>query len=128
MNYLILILELNNVNQLEVQKIITCNGLQIKLLDIFTDLKKVTKSHVPATNAPIKINIPEGQDNESRVRQKRGRPLNSKDKNPRMKKELIIKIIKTEERETPKRSPEETLDMMVPEEPQVPENEEISIN
>ena len=30
--------------------------------------------------------------------------------------------------ETPEESPEETLDMMVPEEPQVPVNEEISIN
>ena len=38
-------------------------------------------------------------------------------------KELIILNGHIEVNETPEKSPEETLDMMVPEEPQVPENE-----
>ncbi|KAJ9556934.1 hypothetical protein OSB04_011548 [Centaurea solstitialis] len=92
-----------------------------QLPDTFTDLNKVTKSHVSAANAPIKINVPEGQNNKSRARQKRGRPLDSQDKNPRKKKGANHLNGHIE-------SPEETLDMMVPQEPQVPENKEISIN
>ncbi|KAI3716045.1 hypothetical protein L6452_23090 [Arctium lappa] len=117
--------------ELEVQKIIHLQGLANQLPDAFTDPKKLTKSHVPAANAPVKIDIPKGQDNlskESRARQKRGRPIGSKDKNPRKKRGANSQDGQNEVRETPEDSPEETLDMMVPEEPQVPENEEISIN
>ena len=81
---------------------------------------------MPAANAPVKIDVPEGQDNESRARLKRSRPIGSKDKNPRKKKGANNQDGQNEV--TPEKSPEETLDMMVPEEPQVPENEEISIN
>ncbi|KAJ9547673.1 LOW QUALITY PROTEIN: hypothetical protein OSB04_020216 [Centaurea solstitialis] len=112
--------------ELKVQKIIQL--LANQLPNTFTDLKKVTKSHVPAANAPIKINVPEGQNNKSRARQKRGIPLDSKDKNPRKKKGANNLDGHIEVNETPEKSPEETLDMMVPEEPQVPENKEISIN
>ncbi|KAJ9557424.1 hypothetical protein OSB04_012038 [Centaurea solstitialis] len=123
MNNLILILKLNNIFQLQ--------RLANQLPDTFTDLKRVTKSHIPAANAPIKIDVPEGQDNmsnESGARQKRGRPLGSKDKSPRKKKGANPLDGHIEVNETPEKSPEETLDMMVPEEPQVPENKEISIN
>jgi len=34
-----------------------------QLPDTFTDSKKVTKSHVPAANAPIKVDVPVGQTN-----------------------------------------------------------------
>ncbi|KAI3692362.1 hypothetical protein L6452_32176 [Arctium lappa] len=117
--------------ELEVQKIIHLQGLANQLPDAFTDPKKVTKSHVPAANASVKIDIPKGQDNlsnDSRACQKRGRPIGSKDKNPRKKRGANSQDGQNEVRETPEESPEETLDMMVPEEPQVPENEEISIN
>ncbi|KAJ9535920.1 hypothetical protein OSB04_un000919 [Centaurea solstitialis] len=117
--------------ELEVQRIIHLQGLANQLPDTFTDPKRVTKSHVPAANAPIKIDVPEGQNNmsnESRARLKRGRPLGSKDKNPRKKKGANNQNGHIEVNETPRESPEETLDMLVPEEPQVPENEEISIN
>ncbi|KAJ9539329.1 hypothetical protein OSB04_032062 [Centaurea solstitialis] len=121
----------NQKCELEVQKIIHLQGLANQLPDIFTDTKRVTKSHVPAANAPIKIDVPEGQNdmsNESRARLKRGRPLGSKDKNPRKKKGANNQNGHIEVNETPSESPEETLDMLVPEEPQVPENEKISIN
>ncbi|KAI3706684.1 hypothetical protein L6452_24599 [Arctium lappa] len=117
--------------ELEVQKIIHLQGLSNQLPDAFTDPKNVTKSHVPVANAPVKIDIPKGQDNlsnESRARQKRGRPIGSKDKNPRKKMGANSQDGQNEVREMAEESPEETLDMMVPEEPQVPENEEISIN
>ena len=55
----------------------------------FTDIKRVTKSHIHAANAPIRIDIPVGQSNianESQTRVKRGRPVSSKDKNPQMRK------------------------------------------
>ena len=51
--------------------------------DAFTDLKRVTKSYIPAANAPEKINVQEGQKsttNESKTTIKHGRPLGSKDK------------------------------------------------
>ena len=61
--------------------------------DAFTDTKRVTKSYIPATNAPARIEIPEikpeGKDtHESKTRQKRGRPIGSKDKNPRKRKRV----------------------------------------
>ena len=65
-----------------------------QLPDAFTDTKRVTKSYIPAVNAPARIEIPKGQPenevtNESKTRLKRGRPIGSKDKNPRKKKEQI---------------------------------------
>ncbi|KAJ9552242.1 hypothetical protein OSB04_016287 [Centaurea solstitialis] len=107
--------------ELEVQKIIHLQGLANQLPDTFTDPKRVTKSHVPTANAPIKIDVPEGQNNmsnESRARLKRGRPLGSKDKNPRKKKGANNQNGHIEVNETPRESPEETLDMLVPKEPQ----------
>ena len=61
-----------------------------QLLDVFTDTKRVTKSHIPALNAPARIDIPNEQTtntltNESITCQKRGRPIGLKDKNPRKK-------------------------------------------
>ncbi|KAJ9553648.1 hypothetical protein OSB04_017693 [Centaurea solstitialis] len=104
--------------ELKVQKIIQLQRLANQLPDTFTDLKKVTKSHIPAANASIKINVPEGQNNKSRARQKRGRPLGSKDKNPRKKKGANNQDSHIKVNETQEKSPKETLDMMVPEEPQ----------
>jgi len=51
---------------------------------VFTDTKRVTKSHILVANAPIRIDIPVGQSNianESQTRLKRGNPVSSKDKN-----------------------------------------------
>lgn len=41
--------------ELEVQKIIHLQNLANQMPEAFTDPKKVTKSHIPAANAPIKI-------------------------------------------------------------------------
>ena len=57
--------------------------------DSFADPKRVTKSYIPAANAPIRIDVQEGHNQvatESRQRLKRGRPIGSKDKNPRKTK------------------------------------------
>ena len=59
-----------------------------QLSEAFTDTR-VTKSHIPTVNAPIRIDIPVGQsnvENESQTRLKRGRPIGSRDKNSRMRK------------------------------------------
>ena len=58
---------------------------------MFTDSKKIVKSHIPATNIPDRIEVPEGKliniiANESKTRLKRGRPVSAKDKVPRKKK------------------------------------------
>ena len=56
--------------------------------DAFTDSKRIIKSHIPAVNVPIRIDVPKGPSisviaSESQIRLKRGMPLGSKDQNPR---------------------------------------------
>ena len=46
--------------ELEVQKIIHLQGLANQLPNAFTNPKGVTKSYVPAINAPIRIDVPAG--------------------------------------------------------------------
>ena len=63
-----------------------------QLPDAFTNPERVTKSHMPAANAPIQIDVLEGQlinANESKPCLKCGRALGSKDKNPRKRKGAI---------------------------------------
>ncbi|KAL0456245.1 UNVERIFIED_CONTAM: hypothetical protein Slati_0963700 [Sesamum latifolium] len=64
-----------NQSELKAQKIIHLQNLANQLSDAFTDPKRVTKSHVPPTNDPIKIDVPIGQAkiaNEPKARLKRG--------------------------------------------------------
>ena len=73
----------------EVQRIIYLQNIANQLPDAFTNLPRITKSHIPAVNAPVRVDIPTGQivkANESRPHLKRGRPIGSKDKNPRKRK------------------------------------------
>ncbi|KAG7568080.1 GAG-pre-integrase domain [Arabidopsis thaliana x Arabidopsis arenosa] len=68
-------------------------SLANQLPDFFADPNKVTKSYIPACNAPVRITVPTGQvqvATESASRNKRGRPLGSKDKNPRKSKKGAI--------------------------------------
>ena len=59
--------------------------------DVFTDTKKVTKSNIPAANAPARIEIAKaplkGRQLEKKPRQKRGRPIDTKDSAHRKKKQ-----------------------------------------
>ncbi|GJX64490.1 putative RNA-directed DNA polymerase [Tanacetum coccineum] len=62
-----------------------------QLPDAFTDIKRVTKSYIPAVNAPARVEIPNIKSDdkvtqESKARLKRGRPVGFKDKNPRKRK------------------------------------------
>ncbi|KAK4391512.1 Retrovirus-related Pol polyprotein from transposon RE1 [Sesamum angolense] len=68
-----------------------------RLPDAFIDTKKVTKSHIPVENVPARLEVPEAtltqpKPSESQIRRKRGRPLGSKDANPRKRKEHIVSI------------------------------------
>ena len=63
----------------EVQKIIHLQKIANQMPDTFTDLKRITKSHIPAENVPIRINVPRGSStsviaNKSKTHLKRGRP------------------------------------------------------
>ena len=80
--------------ELEVQRIIHLQQVANQLPNAFSNPKRITKSYIPVENTPIRINVPEGPSitNESKVRMKHGRPVGSKDKNPRKKREK--KIIK----------------------------------
>ena len=73
------------------QKIVHLQTIANQLPDAFTDTKRVTKSYIPAANAPARIEIPEikpeaKETHEFKTHQKRGRPIGSKDKNPRNRK------------------------------------------
>ena len=63
--------------------------------DSFTDHKKVIKSQVPAIDAPVKMDVPEGQyqtANESKERLKREGPIGSKWNNPRKIKRAWMRM------------------------------------
>nr|GEV61198.1 putative copia-like polyprotein [Tanacetum cinerariifolium] len=83
----------------EAQRIIHLQGLANQLPDVFIDLKRITKSHIPAANALVKIDVLKEHleiANESKARLKRGRPIGSKVKNPqKKKKEHVIKMVKS---------------------------------
>jgi hypothetical protein len=46
-------------SELEVQRIIHLQGLANELSDAFTDHKRVTRSHIPAVNAPERVQVPQ---------------------------------------------------------------------
>ena len=65
-----------------------------QLPDAFINTKKVTKSHIPAANTLARIIVPKRQSeddiaNESKTRLKRGRPIGSKDKAPRKRRNKL---------------------------------------
>ena len=118
-----------NQCELEVQMIIHLQNLANQLPDAFVDTKKVTKSHIPATNVPARVDITEGQKAfESKTSSKRGRPIGSKDITPR-KRRTNGKQNDHEESNIENQIPEEIQnEQIAPEEVQVPENNEISIS
>ena len=80
-------------SELEVQNIIHLQNLANQLPDAFIDSTKVTKSHIPAANISMRIEIPMGKlkcsvANEPKPQLKRGRPIDSKDKIPRKRKSV----------------------------------------
>ncbi|KAJ9535658.1 LOW QUALITY PROTEIN: hypothetical protein OSB04_un001192 [Centaurea solstitialis] len=114
--------------EMEVQKIMHLQEIANQLPDAFTDTKRVTKSYIPAVNAPARVDVPVGQTNdkvteESKTRLKRGRPLGSKNKNPRKRKG--IEIATGEEKSVP----EETQNIKLPAEEDMDDtNKEVAIN
>ena len=72
-----------NQCELEVQRIIHLQNITNQLQDALIVTKKVTKSHISATNAPARIDVLERQfENKSKIRLKRGRPIGSQDITP----------------------------------------------
>ena len=62
-------------------------NLANQLPDVFIDTKKVTKSHIPATNTPTLIDVPIGQlTNELKIHIKCGRLVDSNDVTPRKRR------------------------------------------
>ncbi|KAJ0694724.1 putative RNA-directed DNA polymerase [Helianthus annuus] len=118
----------------EVQKIIHLQRIVNELPDAFTDTNRVTKSHVPGSNAPARIEvIPEA----ITIQRKRGRPIGFKDKNPRKQKEKSNAIAENSQKIVSEtlvevNVPEETTinseENEVSEETPVPNENEISIN
>ncbi|KAL1214883.1 Retrovirus-related Pol polyprotein from transposon TNT 1-94 [Cardamine amara subsp. amara] len=119
--------------EIEVQKIIHLQKLANQLPDSFADPKRVTKSYIPAVNAPIRIDVQEGHTQvatESKVRLKRGRPLGSKDKNTQKSKKGAMgesEVIGTLDMNEPKEPNIDTRDAEL-QGPEVLDNNEISIN
>ncbi|GJY04585.1 hypothetical protein Tco_0370525 [Tanacetum coccineum] len=85
-------------SETEVQRIIHIQVIANQLPNAFTDTKRVTKSYIQAVNAPARVEIPDIESDEkvtqeSKARLKRGRPVGSKDKNPRKRKAIENAII-----------------------------------
>ena len=123
-------------------------GIVNQLPDVFTDNKKIVKSHIPTANIPAWIEVPVGQSintaaNELKPYLKRGRPIGVKDKIllkrkvqekqiaghieaiPKKQVTEIIDLSKTYEQKSPEdKHPKE----LSPKEDQVLENNEISIH
>ena len=83
------------------QKIVHLQAIANQLPDAFTDTKRVAKSYIPTANTPARIEIPEikfenKDTHEFKTRQKRGKPIGSKDKNPR-KRKVVDNHIDSEE-------------------------------
>ncbi|KAL0556350.1 hypothetical protein IC582_004863 [Cucumis melo] len=117
--------------ELEVQKIIHLQSVANQMPDAFTDTKKVTKSYIPAANAPSRIEIPTQQVdtiNESTLRQKRGRPMGSKDKNPRKRKVTNSRNDLIDNRNIQEKLMDTTSGKNVEETQVYEDNNEISIN
>jgi hypothetical protein len=110
-----------------------------ELPDAFTYTKRVTKSHISVLNAPARIEI---TPTEVTIQRKCGRPIGSKDKNPRKMKEqnntvgvtsakvtdkISEEIVSKIPEEIESRTPEEVVDIVL-EETQTPNDYEISIN
>lgn len=79
-------------SELEVYRAMHLISIVNNLLDAFADTKSVTKSHIPAVNAHARMEMPnesgiENNTRESRISLKHGRPVSSKDMNPRKQKE-----------------------------------------
>ncbi|KAL0311264.1 UNVERIFIED_CONTAM: Retrovirus-related Pol polyprotein from transposon TNT 1-94 [Sesamum angustifolium] len=86
-----------NVTEFEVQRIIYLQNVANRLPDAFIDTKKVTKSHISAENVLARLEVPEvtltqTKASESQISRKCGRPLGSKDANPRKRKGHIVSI------------------------------------
>ena len=80
---LILILVQINVNW-KFKRIIHLQNLANQLPYAFIDTKKVAKSHILAAKTPARMDVPKGQlVNESQIRLKSGRPIDSKYITPR---------------------------------------------
>ncbi|GJW52752.1 disease resistance CC-NBS-LRR class family protein [Tanacetum coccineum] len=67
-------------SETEVQKIMHMQEIANQLPDAFTNTKRVTKSYIPAVNAPARVEIPDVKSDdkvtqESKARLKRGRPV-----------------------------------------------------
>ena len=79
-------------SKLEVPRMMHLQSIANQLPNAFPDTKTVTKSHIPAANAPacIKISNEEGNTRESKTRLKRGRLSGSKNENPRKQKDVEI--------------------------------------
>jgi hypothetical protein len=57
-----------------------------QLSDSFTDAAKVTRSHVPAKNTPLRIQLLDTEATYAAPKAKRGRPLGAMDKQPRQRR------------------------------------------
>ena len=137
-----------NQCELKVQRIIHLQVTANQLSNVFTDNKKIVKSHIPATNTPTRIAIPLGQSvntaaNELKPHLKRGRLVDVKDK-ILQKRKVQEKQVAAHKEAIPKKQVTEIIDLskiyeqkslenkpleeLSPEEDQVPENNEILIH
>nr|AAK91878.1 Putative copia-type pol polyprotein [Oryza sativa]AAP52115.1 retrotransposon protein, putative, Ty1-copia subclass [Oryza sativa Japonica Group] len=121
--------------ELEVQRIINLQNIANKLPDAFTDYKGVTRSHIPAVNAPERVEVTQKVTDSALTPhpRKRGRPPGARDKVPwrrpqRQEPEPLVPLKESIEEAQPEveKAPEEATQPKVekaPEEATQPEVE-----
>lgn len=107
----------------EVQRILHLTRIADELPDAFNDATQVTRSHIPAANVPARLTLAGPPAREQAPRIKRGRPLGSKDAQPRQRRSTTFAA-------PTQGTPMATTSQVLPT-PQVPSNlesEEISMH
>lgn len=74
----------------EVQRILHLSRIANELPDAFNDATQVTRSHIPAANTPARLTMAGPPAGEQPPRIKRGRPLGSKDSQPRQRRTTTL--------------------------------------
>ena len=115
-----------NQCELEVQRIIHLQVIANQLLDVFTDNKKIVKSHISTANTPIQIKVPVGKSvniaaNESKPHLKCGRPVGVKDK-ILQKRKVQEKQVTAHKEAIPRKQATEIIDLSKTYEQKSPEN------
>ena len=106
-------------------------GIANQLLDVFTDNKKIVKSHILVANTSARIEVPIGQSvntaaNKSKPHLKCGRPVSVKDKIP-WKRKVQEKQVTAHKEAIPRKQVTKIIDLSKTYEQKSPDNKPLEV-